>query len=296
MAEALLAIIGDSMIDKYVMPTRKHTFCLPEIVTTPGGAGNITANCWAMVSRESKVMVESAPYINQNQEYSWLRELDENKDVVVERSTQDDLNLSDSEKQSYYAPENKRRGNIVTPLNKYKDSLYKVLVLADYNKGVLNEYNLERIPFVPDVVVIDSRYRSLDPELLSDMDPGKTVRIWHATGDEYDLEWALKLGIHYVVHTNGPNPVELIALDHIRVETFEVPTDTVVKNSIGAGDTMTAAIASYLALNRPANGTSDYLYSSILEERLCAAIRYGILACQEVIQDPYTAVPLENIL
>jgi len=210
--------------------------------------------------------------------------MDENMKVVFEHPEQ----KLDTAK-SYYWREQLRC------LTQLQEITSRVIVLSDYDKGALNGALPVRFDrgIYCSVAIVDSRYRSINPEILKHIGGCK---IWHATGDELDLEWAQAMGFDYIVHTDGPNAVILyrsnfkfLPLGPYRdgydaYFRLEVP-DTKVVNSCGAGDTMVAAIASWYMMNSR-NPNND---------RLEEAVRFGISCCQEVIQTPFTAVTTNKI-
>jgi bifunctional ADP-heptose synthase (sugar kinase/adenylyltransferase) len=166
------------------------------------------------------------------------------------------------------------------------------IVLSDYNKGSLNRQTYpesieanhldqKKLKFL----VADSRYRTLHKDFMS----LASTKIWHATGDEYDWDWANYMGFDYVFHTNGANRVYLFAVSRNytgqRPIVLEVP-DTKAVDTCGAGDTFTAAVGSYLAVHheRPIDMV-------LLEE----AGKFAIECCQEVIQLPRTAVTTKRL-
>jgi bifunctional ADP-heptose synthase (sugar kinase/adenylyltransferase) len=158
----------------------------------------------------------------------------------------------------------------------------KILVLADYNKGTLNRFaaphDIDKW-FKCAVSIVDSRYRSLDMRWL----PKNSLKIWHATGDEWDIGYAENFD--WVFHTNGNKPVRLIWIKNnkfiIVEKTLPVPNTKVV-STCGAGDTFTASIACFL------NKETDAGYS-INKETLIRAGEFAIKACQDVITQKYTS-------
>lgn len=156
------------------------------------------------------------------------------------------------------------------------------VVLSDYNRGTLNSFSysegghFQHVSFDADLFIVDSKYRTLNLDLL-----GSGLKLWHATGNEYDYSWATNFD--YVVKTDGPNPVEIIDPKSQKIiATIPVPQTDVV-NTCGAGDTFVAAIAAYL---HKRNYSSKNEFLSLLKE----AAQFGIMCCQDVITQPYTSV------
>lgn len=152
----------------------------------------------------------------------------------------------------------------------------KVVVFSDYNKGILS--NVVKPTFKPDFVVYDSKYRSIPKNLLG---LGK-VNIWRCTGKEYNIEYARNFD--YIIHSNADYPVTILGADGLPFDELEVP-DTEVVDTIGAGDTMTAAVAAYLSQIE----LEDFEYSP--RKHLKLATQFAINACQEVIKEKYVAIP-----
>lgn len=156
-----------------------------------------------------------------------------------------------------------------------------VLVVSDYNKGSLDHIWKNR--FWTDMYetksifacVVDSRYRSTSIELLADAQ----YSIWHATGEEFDPAFAKCFD--YTIHTNGPNPIEILNKDCEVVATLSIPQVEIV-DTTGAGDCFTAAIATYL--------TQGHI-QDIDTQILVNATYFAVTNCLEVVQTPYTAIP-----
>lgn len=151
----------------------------------------------------------------------------------------------------------------------------KVLVIGDYNKGVCSEDSQfsTYVPSVPaiDLLVVDSRHRSLDPLWLE----GAKVKVWRCTGDEFDMEWAKQFD--WVIHSDGPKEVFVqpgTPTHYKQVTCIPVP-DTKVVDTCGAGDTMTAAVAAHLGVHG-----KDFSLSELAD-----AARFAVLCCQDVVQE-----------
>lgn len=186
--------------------------------------------------------------------------------------------------------------NSATPNNAYADvDLFKnisfctnkkeVLVLSDYNKGMLQKNPNYPSWYKPELIIADSRYKSLNLEFLKARPSATTI--WHATGSEYDWEWAQNFD--WIVWTNGPGQVWLgTAATYENDSTgwiaLQVP-DTKVVDVTGAGDTFTAALAAYLCKYG----------SDINRKKLKEAAKFAIECCQEVIQQKYCAITTKRI-
>lgn len=158
----------------------------------------------------------------------------------------------------------------------------KGLIISDYNKGTVN-----RPPVTPlsvlQFVVVDSKYRSLHLDWLS----SAKTKIWHCTGEEYNAEWAEQFD--YVVWTHGPDPVTVSGgLDDkgYRIHKHLHVPDTKAIDTIGAGDTFTAAVGVWLAYIVEQNIEVDY---AITFQDILNATSFAIWCCQDVITKKYTA-------
>lgn len=163
-----------------------------------------------------------------------------------------------------------------------------ILVISDYNKGMVNRHcDLQNLKF--SLAVIDSKYRSLDLSILK----GCWDTVLHCTRSEYEPEWSKNFD--WTIQTNGPapviirrtNPLKIVGSledkDNLRI--IPVPEDTDVVDTVGAGDTFTAAIAAYLAVNY----YSKKYPNEIDIQLLCEATRYAIKCCQQIVQQKYCA-------
>lgn len=164
------------------------------------------------------------------------------------------------------------------------DTLGHGLILSDYNKGALNRPHQRPVELHAEFLVADSRYRTLHPDFMG---MAKT-KIWHATGLEYNWDWAQEMGFDYVFRTNGGGRIHFGPVsveDKHRWEILEVP-DIKAVDTCGAGDTFTAAVGAYLAVHhaRPID-------MALLRE----AGGFAIECCQEVIQQPRTAVTTKRL-
>jgi bifunctional ADP-heptose synthase (sugar kinase/adenylyltransferase) len=249
----------------------------------PGGASNVAENCKALLGDGYHVhQILRVKDLNINKKPWTMRYfVDQDMNVVFEYAD----NQAIPRAKFYYQSQQLRS------LRQLHDS--RVIILSDYNKGALNGSFRFDQPVYCKVVVVDSRYRSLNPKILERI---SGLKIWHATGEELNLEWAQEMNFDFIVHTNGADPVVIYESNH-RFKLLsrssggydakfrlKVP-DTKVVNTCGAGDTMVAAIASW------------YMVHDVERwgERLEDAVRFGIECCQEVIQTPFTAVTTNKI-
>lgn len=260
MAYKSIDIIGDVLIDKYIeIKNGQYT----SEVLRHGGAYNVS-----------------------NSLYKFLYKLPDN--FLIWLNKHSDLPGRDILVLTRYVNHDKCQADTYYETNIQLDLFYKswweekidenakVVVFSDYNKGTLS--NLEKPNFKPDFVVYDSKYRSI-PENLFGL--GK-VNIWRCTGKEYDVEYARKFD--YIIHSNADHPVTILGKDTLPFDELEVP-DTEVVDTVGAGDTMTAAIAAYLSQIE----LEDFEYSP--RKHLKLATQFAIDACQEVIKEKYVAIP-----
>lgn len=154
---------------------------------------------------------------------------------------------------------------------------WNALVVSEYNKGAANvqpDYlnNMSKAPDLVDLLVVDSRYRTIHPDIVS---MGQTA-IWRCTGDEYDEQYGRQF--HWVVHTNHGGQIKLLNQSQQLQMAFKPPNIEVI-DSIGAGDTFTAALAAYLTKAAAVN--ADLLFEAIV---------FAAKAAQDVCKKPLTAV------
>jgi sugar/nucleoside kinase (ribokinase family) len=155
------------------------------------------------------------------------------------------------------------------------------LIISDYNKGTVNRPPNCSISQA-DWIIVDSRYRSVHPEWLA----LGAIKIWRCTGEEWDPLWSRHFD--YIVHTDGPNTIELIASDG-HFKRIKVPEIQVV-DTCGAGDTFTAMLGSYLLLN-----LKNYPVRLGDFYPLADAIPHCVKAAQEVCMKQYTAITSEKL-
>lgn len=267
-----LWLLGDPIYDLYHYGTYKNEtrFVVEEVVGKPGGAWNTLENLRALV-KNSNVKVRIGYFhaiLEDRDEIIELRRIQSRSGDLIEYwpyPPEIDMTAVYSEK----------------PLIDWGPSdVPKGVVISDYNKGMVNT-NRKLSKWPPpeaDYVIADSRYRTLNLDLIDNC----KVKIWHATGYEWDYEWAQNFD--YTIRTNGPDPIEIYRKGTLAAPILRVP-DTPVTDVTGAGDTFTAAVGAYLTK----------CYDDISIETLTAASKFAIDCCQEVIQVPYCAVTSRSI-
>ncbi len=156
------------------------------------------------------------------------------------------------------------------------------LILSDYNKGILNsKLNLSTLSFTPlRYLVADTKYRTLNLEYL------KLAKktFWRCTDSEYESGYASNFD--YTIWTNAKKPIIvlnksqeiLFVVDYIPIE------DDMVVDTCGAGDTFTAAFASYLFDSK-----------QISQLTIKEAVLFSLSCCQEVIQVDKTSITSKKI-
>lgn len=271
----VLFCTGDPVLDLYAFGSFDNgNFKTSKIVRNYGGALNVWKNAEAILGKQNVVFINplkaTLPIILKDtlNLYTVTRYIDEtDNSLLLEGSI-----TPTHQKPKFYSNRLKKVPYIL------EDKVSEIinpgtlgLIISDYNKGAFNQHARYRISNMPqfDFCIVDSRYRSLNIDLIN----SSKIKIWHATNLEYDPEYAKNF--HYVLHTNASEPVRILTGDgEILFEDHEkllVP-DTEIVNTCGAGDTFTAAVASYL-LSEP----------KIKTQSLLEAAHFGIRCCQEVI-------------
>ena len=272
-----IEIIGDPIYDVYIKgcfkQISKKRYKLEtekEAKVIQGGARNVYNNLFSIFARKDRAVFFHYDELDNGplDDYLTLTRLETpNKDIYEYWNT--------SHPESYYKH---------MPIYLYKTYYeIKTLVLSDYNKGTCQSQ--PNINVHPKLMVVDSKYRSIHEDYFK-LD---CIKIWHATGSEYDYEWAKNFD--YIFWTNGPNQVKIGSpkIDGKREDWIflPVPQDTNVVDTTGAGDTFTAAISAYL--------TKHMIESEIDMAALKAAGEFAIKCCQEVIQKEHCAVTTYKI-
>lgn len=268
--ESCVVCIGDPILDFYVQEDGLVEFY-------KGGALNVFENL-------SNILHESIfldPVTNQPLlsliKHTYYSSCFNNKDIVKNYSKIIFLPGGDSLRISS-EPYNYSVGSF-----KYLNGLkLSTVILSDYNRGTLNNFSysegghFQHVSFDADLFIVDSKHRTLNLDLL-----GSGLKLWHATGNEYDSNWATNFD--YVVKTDGSDPVKIIdPKSRLIIATIPVPQTEVV-DTRGAGDTFVAAVAAYLHRREYSNKDQ---FLSLLKE----ATQFGIMCCQDVITQPYTSV------
>jgi bifunctional ADP-heptose synthase (sugar kinase/adenylyltransferase) len=258
----LIIVCGDPIKDVYLKECidSDGKVRTEEITICPGGALNVLENIASMIGVES---LWYEPREIPQDLYTIIRPSLVGREIFLTKQ---------SKKIKHYAEVNVDIDSAVKYFDKAFDRTG--LVLADYNKGMLNNSNptCEDVEHEFDFCVVDSKYRSVNTNLFKTC----KVKIWHATNKEYCSEFAKNFD--WVFHTNAEQPI-LLKKDNQVVATLEVP-QTKIKNTCGAGDTFTASVASFLLRK----------VKEINKETLRQAAQFAIDCCQEVIKEPYTAI------
>lgn len=264
MTNSTIVVIGDKIRDVFHEGTlNDQKFNVSKTIRRAGGANNTQANLQAILEEHDNAYIYSpltaTPYalvrLINNQDYKLINE---------------------------YWDTDKNHSELYKP--RFIDSnpnTLSTLVISDYNKGSVSRSIPGQELIEWELAVVDSRYRSVDPAYVA----GAKTSIWHATGEEYDWKWSQNFD--YVYWTNGPETVWFGPTDKRTTatipdwDTLDVPKTTKVLDTIGAGDTFTAAIAGYLIKQHPKPIDMDILR---------AAGEFAVNCCQEVIQTRYTEV------
>lgn len=252
----VIATIGDPIKDIYVDLNKDQTESYEE---RPGGALNTYKNIQAILPNCNDDYFY--PYSNAIKSYYSILRINNEKMIHL---------CPYSQKKDYYKDLFDVRF-FISSLNSLslKDS---VLVLSDYNKGVLN--TPINVPFskIFKIAIVDSKHRSLDKTYLSLSD----LNIWRCTGKEYDLDFGSNFD--YVVWTNGSEEIKLLNKDQQVLSVYQPDNTVQVIDTCGAGDTFTAALAAYLYKNE----FSIYV--------LHKAIQFAIECAADVVQKDRTSI------
>ena len=251
-------LIGDFMIDHYIIGTSNRIS--PEapvpVVTAeqeysiPGGAGNVAMNLCAMGAEVKCIGVVGND--------SWgkkLLSILENEGINIEA-----INIIDNHpttlKQRIYS-EGKQIARLDTETiidwqpdseMKHDYSNYDIIILSDYNKGVLNQpwfsiNNLDNVIVDPkkDVFSYYSQANIITPN-LNELQRASKIEI-HDNKSLVDAcnELIQKCNFNYIVAKKGDEGITIVGknglIDHIKAHPIENPDVT------GAGDTVVAALS-----------------------------------------------------
>lgn len=271
----VLFCTGDPILDLYAFgESVDGSFKTTKLVRSYGGALNVWKNVQSILGKDSVVFANplksNLPVLLKDtiNLYTLTRYIDVNtQELLLEAST-----TPTHAKESFYSSRTKDQSLFLEDkVDRIIDLGNIGLIISEYNKGAFNKYSKQRADYYPefDFCIVDSRYRTIDLSLITT----SKVKIWHATNTEYDAEFAKNF--HYIFHTNASNPVRILTgAGEVLWEGHDkllVP-DTKVVNTCGAGDTFTAAVASYLVEQQ-----------KISEKALLDAAAFAIRCCQEVI-------------
>jgi hypothetical protein len=261
----IIDVIGDPMIDIWLYPNNSRH-------TTPGGAFNVYENIKALISNHSEFIILHStfprPY-KENLDYAhWMK--------YPAKLYRMKLNSEEIETIEDAIAWEKHCRFIRPLLLPFQLAEKRILVIADYNKGFVENNLIKLGDFHYDYIIIDSRYGLMDFARARRM--CKTlIRRWSVGDSTTTYDWDI------TINTDGPNPT---SLQNVKVPWTsycpffsEKPICTV-----GAGDTFTAAVASYLAIkNEPIDIAERILYWDHL-------LDWANQCCQDVIMQPRTAI------
>jgi bifunctional ADP-heptose synthase (sugar kinase/adenylyltransferase) len=282
-----LWVIGDPIIDQYIegaLTMAKDPECLffkppgprmsvSKVTQRPGGASNTHVNAMNMAHGFTSITIDA---VWTSMFGSFTPTLTRIVDPTTKKIQVEFWDVPDSQKDKCMEPEFTMMWDILEDEFGYPTFGPHAAIVSDYNKGVVNRppagsfigQTIER-PWK--FILVDSRYRTFDFDIASCAE----TRIWHATGDEYDEDWAQNFD--WVLWTNGPEDVKIIEVRGTGLKTVQVP-DTKVVDTTGAGDTFTAAVGVYL-IHR--DGIVDI-------DSLTEATKFGVACAQTVITEKYT--------
>lgn len=248
---SLILVAGDPIKDIYIEVLNKKTIARDSI---PGGAMNAYLNAQSILANTDFQTIWAVP--KPEKEYELLR-----------INSQTYSLYPDNQKINFYSGLSKQT-YINAVASAYNFSQKKIILLSDYNKGVLTSPVPKQTSPLYDFLIVDSKYRSLDLSWL----PIASRTIWRCTGSEYCPKYSQNFD--YTIWTDGPNPIKVFAGQQILFELSLPPSSNVV-DTCGAGDTFTAAIASYIIAN-------DF--------DIKAAIQFAIKCSYDVITKEKTAI------
>jgi bifunctional ADP-heptose synthase (sugar kinase/adenylyltransferase) len=266
--------IGDPIFDIYLEASAPPTICL-------GGALNVFQNLSSIYAKKNEDVFFVDPVFHVildsfHSEDFYKKVLNE---PLYWKSYSKIMFLKTGDSLRFKSKTYNYTSGAFTWLDKRK---YSTVVFSDYNRGVLNNFSyaekgaFQNVSIEADLFIIDSKYNTFNVDLVK-----KGIKVWHATGSEYNSAWAENFD--YVVHTNGSKPIKIIDVAARKiVYELSVVSKNVV-NSCGAGDTFVAAIAAFMHKKTTRNKSK---FLSLLKE----ATQFGMKCCSDVIDRPYTSV------
>jgi len=271
---------GDPILDIYCFGKRdvENRFETERIVRNHGGALNVWKNIEAIIGSDHVTFINpvqgySPLILNDTLNFYAIYRFIDESGLIIEGSP-----CPKKLKSTYYSKQVADSCGKLLWAHQDKDMVERTgLVIAEYNKGAFNENPALNANYLPeyDFCIIDTRYRSINLDLIKT----SKVKIWHATGKEYDVEFAKNF--NYTLHTDGQSPVKIYDTDSNEIaqenSKLTVPNTPIV-NTCGAGDTFTAAVACFLLSKDRVSLTS-----------LIDAAEFGIKCCQDVITTQCTS-------
>lgn len=259
-------VAGDFFRDVFNIGSYKPgtlRFQVEEQVRRAGGASNTYSNLMS-ICKNTDIEVERVGDVNHRTLTRY---------IIDSRVILESWNVADSQLNKL-APARRPWHYYYRGSLSFQKADWETMVVSDYNKGAVNIMDGNDAPLSVkpiDLLVVDSRYRTLNPDIL------KLARtsIWRCTDTEFDPEWAKQFD--YVVWTSHDDAVYTFSKDQLIGTMFPPTIDAV--DPCGAGDTFTGALAAWLTH-----------VGKIDEETLAAAVRFATIAAQDVCLKAYTAV------
>src|SRR6056300_803566 len=189
--EKKLIVLGDPIEDMYVKIEDGKTISSENLY---GGASNTYMNAKAILFDTNLFSnVHFVPELKFTDKYLYK---------VLRLNNQPDIHLCTfRDKENYYSD---MRYLVQRQFNLHIDRIdyNSILVLSDYNKGILNTCinrykGLDKVQ----LAIVDSKYRSLHSSLFDFAD----IYIWRCTGKEYSEDFAKNF--KYTIWTNGPEEI-----------------------------------------------------------------------------------------
>lgn len=262
-----IIIVGDPLEDIYTTIEDGKTI---SSVTIPGGASNVYKNVQSILRNKSNSStIEFVPELTFTSKYLYK---------ILRINNQPDIHLYPTQNKENYYSDCSHLVQRQLNLSLATASFDSILILSDYNKGVLNTF----CPKHPEtkyikLAIVDSKYRSLHYDFFE----YAYMYIWRCTGEEYCSSFAKNFD--YTIWTNADKPIKLLDKHQNIVHVFSF-TPSLCVDACGAGDTFTAAIGSYLYTKE------NHDLQSIKD-----AISFAIICSQEVITIPKTAITTKKL-